>query len=357
MSKKLKVAIIFGGKSVEHQISINSARNIFEYIDREKFEPIAIGISQKGDWYLKTNIDDDFVGLSPLTLVLSSTQKGFKNALDGQLIVPDVVFPVLHGTDGEDGSIQGLLKAFEWPFAGSGVLGSAVSMSKLYTKRLLQAAGIPVSKFVTFPYHQKEAIQYENIVNQVGLPFMTKAANLGSSVGVVKVKSVADFDHAVAEAFKFDHTVIFEEFVEGRELECSVMGNNHPIASNPAEIVISKNYEFYTYEAKYLDPNAVELHVPAKVDTNTADKIKALSLAAYQALSCEDFARVDLFLKPNGEILLNEINTIPGFTNSSMFPMMWQERGISFTELITKLIEMALERHQKQQRITNQFQP
>ncbi len=356
MTKK-SVAIIFGGKSVEHQISINSARNIFEYIDKSKFDPIPIGISQQGDWFLKTSVDDNFESQPPLALELSTSKKGFKNLVDGNIVSPDVIFPVLHGTDGEDGSIQGLLESFEFPYVGTGVLGSALSMSKLYSKRLLEAAKIPVSAYSTFEFSQKETIKFDEIESKLGLPFMAKAANLGSSVGVVKVKSAVDFEAAVEEVFKFDKTIIFEEFVDGRELECSVMGNSNPEASMPAEIVVSKNYEFYTYEAKYLDPNAVELHVPAKVDDEVANKIREMSVKAYKALNCEDFARVDLFLKSNGDILINEINTIPGFTNSSMFPMMWKERGISFTDLITQLIEMAFERQKNNQRITNQYKP
>ena len=357
MSNKLSVAIIYGGKSVEHQISINSAKNIFEYIDRDKYDPIAIGISPKGDWYLKEGIDNQFEGQPQLALVLSTSNKGFKNLSNNELIKPDVIFPVLHGTDGEDGSIQGLLKSMEIPFVGTGVLGSAISMSKLYTKRLLEAAGIPVSKYLTYDYPQKSDIKFEYVASKLGLPFMAKAANLGSSVGVVKVKSKDDFGKALDEAFKFDNTILFEQFITGRELECSVMGNDTPEASNPAEIVVSKNYEFYTYEAKYLDPNAVELHVPAKVDASTVSTIRELSIKAYKALSCDDFARVDLFLTDNGKILINEINTIPGFTNSSMFPMMWQERGISFTDLISKLINIALKREGAAHRITNQYQP
>ena len=354
---KQTVAIIYGGKSVEHQISINSAKNIFEYIDKSKYEPIAIGISPKGDWFLKETIDGNFDGQPKLGLVLSTQNRGFQNLDTNEIFSPDVIFPVLHGTDGEDGSIQGLLQAFEFPFAGTGVLGSAVSMSKLVSKKMLQSAGIPISQFVSYTYNERGSIDYEMIKTKLGLPFMAKAANLGSSVGVAKVKSKQDFDAALDEVFKFDNLILFEQYVTGRELECSVMGNDTPIASLPAEIVISKEYEFYTYEAKYLDPNAVELKIPAEVDQNISDKIRDLSIKAYQALHCEDFSRVDLFLTENGDILINEINTIPGFTNSSMFPMMWKERGISFTDLITKLIEMALIKYQANQRISNEYQP
>lgn len=356
MSKQT-VAIIYGGKSVEHQISINSARNIFEYIDRDKFIPIAIGISPKGDWYLKTSIDGDFEGQPKLSLLLSTQQRGFQNTNNGDIFSPDVIFPVLHGTDGEDGSIQGLLQAFEFPFVGTGVLGSAVSMSKLVSKKMLQSEGIPMSNFLSYDYDERDHIEFEHLKTTLGLPFMAKAANLGSSVGVVKVKSKDDFHAALEEVFKFDNLIIFEQYITGRELECSVMGNDVPMASLPAEIIISKNYEFYTYEAKYLDPNAVELKIPAEIDQDISDKIRELSIKAYKALHCEDFSRVDLFLTEDGQILINEINTIPGFTNSSMFPMMWNERGISFTDLITKLIELALIRYKANQRISNEYQP
>ncbi|GAA0894828.1 D-alanine--D-alanine ligase [Fulvivirga kasyanovii] len=355
MDKKQTVAILFGGKSVEHQISINSAKNVFEFIDKEKYEPVLIGISQKGEWFLKKEVNGDFTSEDSLKLNLNAEKGGFFNSHDGSTLVPDLVFPVLHGTDGEDGSIQGLLRVINVPFVGTGVLGSAISMSKLYSKRLLQSAGIPVSKYVSFDYHEKEKITFQRLKDELGLPFMAKAANLGSSVGVHKVKSEEGFNHAVADVFNFDSTIIFEQYIKGRELECAVMGNEKPEASLPGEIVISQNYDFYTYEAKYLDPEAVKLEIPANVNTQIAKEIQELSIKSYLALKCEDFARVDLFLKENGDIIINEINTIPGFTNSSMFPMMWKERGISFTNLITKLIEMALRRFERSQHVSNQF--
>ncbi len=354
---KLTVALLFGGKSVEHQISINSAQNIFEYIDKDLFELILIGISPTGDWYLKKSVDGNFDEQDQLLLSLSTTSKGFVNKSNNELIKPDIVFPVLHGTDGEDGSIQGLLQSLEIPFVGSGVLGSAMSMSKLYSKKLLQAAGIPTSSFISFDYQDKDQFSFEELEKNLGLPFMVKASNLGSSVGVIKVNSKGNYQEALTEAFKFDHTVLVESYVKGRELECSVMGNSNPKVSLPAEIIISSDYEFYTYDAKYRDPNAVQLKIPAEIDNNTSEKIRNLSLRAYKALGCEDFARVDLFLKEDGEILVNEINTIPGFTNSSMFPMMWKERGIEFKTLISQLIDIALENNKLKQRISNQYKP
>lgn len=355
MNKKQTVAIIFGGKSVEHQISINSAKNVFEFIDKEKYDPVLIGISQKGEWFLKNEVNGDFHANDALQLVLNAEKGGFYNSHSGNTITPDLVFPVLHGTDGEDGSIQGLLRVINVPFVGTGVLGSAISMSKLYSKRLLESAGIPVSKYLFYDFHEKADISFRQLEDKLGLPFMAKAANLGSSVGVHKVKSEEDFNHAVADVFNFDSTIIFEQFVKGRELECAVIGNEKPEASLPGEIVVSPDYDFYTYEAKYLDPEAAKLEIPARVSEQISKEIQALSIRSYQALKCEDFARVDLFLKENGEIIINEINTIPGFTNSSMFPMMWKERGISFTDLITKLIEMSLKRFERSQHISNQF--
>lgn len=355
MSKKQSVAILFGGKSVEHQVSINSAKNVYEYIDKEKYDPILIGISPQGKWFQKTEVDGNFEGEDELHLILRADQGGFYNQRTQQSVVPDLVFPVLHGTDGEDGSIQGLLKVINKPFIGTGVLGSAISMSKLYSKRLLQSAGIPVSKFLSFEYHEKDKINYSKISDTLGIPFMAKAANLGSSVGVHKVKSETDFAAAVTDIFNFDSTIIFEQFIKGRELECSVMGNETPQASLPGEIAVSADYEFYTYKAKYLDPEAAKLIIPAEVDDQISKRIQELSIQSYLTLKCEDFARVDLFLTEYGEIMINEINTIPGFTNSSMFPMMWKERGISFTELITRLIEMAEKRYARSQQISNQF--
>ncbi|MEX2336784.1 MAG: D-alanine--D-alanine ligase family protein [Fulvivirga sp.] len=356
MKKKLRVAILFGGKSVEHQISINSAKNVYEYLNKEKYEPILIGISQKGKWFLKTAVNGDFGTLDELYLILDAEKGGFYHSKSGETIIPDLIFPVLHGTDGEDGSIQGLLKVINIPFVGTGVLGSAISMSKLYSKRLLQAAGIPVSQYFSFGHHEQKEINYTEIAKKLGVPFMAKAANLGSSIGVHKVKSEQEFNHAVADVFNFDSTLILEQFIKGRELECAVIGNEDPQASLPGEIIVSGSHDFYTYEAKYLDPEAAKLKIPAEeLNDEIIKKIQLLSINSYKALKCEDFARVDLFLQENGDIIINEINTIPGFTNSSMFPMMWKERGISFTDLITKLIEMTIKRSERSMQISNQF--
>ncbi len=356
MISKKKVAILYGGRSVEHGVSVNSAKNIFEFIDKEQFEPLAIGISKNGQWFLTKSVDKDIEQGQALGLILDPDKQGFILLASSDRIKVDIIFPVLHGTDGEDGSIQGLIKSLNIPMVGTGVLGSSVAMNKIVAKRLLKDAGIPVTKFLAFDFNDQKKIKFEAIEKQLGLPFMVKSASLGSSVGVTKVSKKSDFKKAIEEAFRYDHEVIIEEFIVGREIECAILGNTPAEASNPGEIVISKEYEFYTFDAKYVDANAVEIKVPAELTKEVIKKIREASLKAFQALHCEDFSRVDLFLTKKGKVYVNEINTIPGFTNSSMYPMMWKERGISFTDLITKLINLAYERHNANKRLQHDFQ-
>lgn len=354
MTKK-KIAILYGGRSVEHGVSINSARNIHQYIDRTLFEPILIGISLKGVWYKTETVSKEIESGEELTLALNPIKPKFISA-DGSSFTPDLVFPVLHGTDGEDGSIQGLLKAMSIPMIGTGVTGSALSMNKVIAKRLLYEAGIPVTRFLYSYFDDAKQYTFDEIEKTLGLPFMVKSASLGSSVGVSKVKSKSDFENALAESYRYDSCVLFEEYIQGREIECAILGNSPAKASLPGEIIISPSYEFYTFDAKYVDGEAVSIEVPAKLESAESEKIQDISIRAYQALGCEDFSRVDLFLTSEGKIYVNEINTIPGFTNSSMFPMMWKERGISFTYLITRLAELADERNQKSKRIDHHYQ-
>lgn len=355
MAKKKKVAILYGGRSVEHGVSVNSARNIFEYLNKSKFEAVPVGISKKGKWFLTDGVSKDIEKGKPLALSVEPGNSAFIVLKENKSIKADIIFPVLHGTDGEDGSIQGLIKAMDIPMVGTGVLGSSMSMNKIVAKRMLADAGLPVSQFLTFRYDQKDKISFNAIAKKLGLPFMVKAASLGSSVGVNKVNNRKDFQKAVEEAFRYDNEMLAEQYISGRELECSVLGNYPPQASAPGEIVISKEYEFYTFDAKYVDPNAVAIDVVAKLSKPVAEKIRKASIQAYEALHCEDFARVDLFLDKKGNIYINEINTIPGFTNSSMYPMMWKEQGISFPDLITKLLELAAERYDRGKRVEREF--
>ena len=352
---KLKVGILYGGRSVEHGVSINSARNIETYIDKNLYDIVCIGISTKGVWFTTPHVNKEIEKGIKLKLVLDGSNPSFEDE-QGKRFTIDIAFPVLHGTDGEDGSIQGLLKAMDIPMVGTGVLGSSISMSKLVAKQLMEQAGIPVTKFLFFNHEQKDKIKYDQIKKSLGVPFMVKAANLGSSVGVSKVTSEKELAAAIEDSFRYDDCLLVEEYVKGREIECAILGNKPPEASMPGEIIINDKYEFYSFDAKYVDGEAVKIEIPSKLDKTTSDTIRNLSLKAYKQLQCEDFARVDLFLCESGKVFVNEINTIPGFTNSSMYPMMWKDSGVSFTDLISRLIQLGLERYKQSKRVQKDFE-
>jgi D-alanine-D-alanine ligase len=259
----------------------------------------------------------------------------------------DVVFPILHGPFGEDGTVQGLLKLADLPFVGAGVLGSAVGMDKDVMKRLLRDAGIPIGKFLA--YRRADKIRFAQVKKVLGLPLFVKPANLGSSVGISKVSKPGEFAAAVKEAFRYDNKIVIEEFIRGREVECSVLGNDRPIASLPGEIIV--NRDFYSYDAKYLDAQAARLEIPAKLPRAVIRKVRAIALRTYEVLGCEGMGRVDFFVAADGAVLVNEINTIPGFTKISMYPKMWQASGISYPKLIDRLIQLALARHRAEKRL------
>ena len=356
--RKINVAILFGGKSVEHEVSLQSAKNVIDAIDKEKYNPTLIGIDKQGKWLLndnsrfllnsgnpkliKLNKSSDSVALVPQS---KGEIVNFSNPENKHTI--DVVFPILHGPFGEDGTVQGLLKLANVPFVGASVLGSAVGMDKDVMKRLLRDANIPIAKFLVFKDIDK--IDFEQIVEKIGLPFFIKPANLGSSVGINKMKDKKDFKKAVTEAFQYDRKILIEEYIKGREIECSVLGNDNPIASVPGEVIA--NDEFYSYEAKYIDENGAILEIPAKLDKNIQKKIQNLAIQTFKILSCEGLSRVDFFLRDNDEVIINEINTIPGFTSISMYPKLWEASGISYADLIDKLIQLAIERFEKEQKI------
>lgn len=325
MPKKLRVAILFGGRSAEHEVSLQSAKNVIAALDPDKYELILMKIDKSGKL-------DEHVG----------------KFLAGKA---DVVFPVLHGTYGEDGTVQGLLKLVDVPFVGAGVLGSAVGMDKDAQKRLLRDAGIPVAKFLTFG--DQEKVSFEVIKKKLGAPFFLKPANLGSSVGVHKVKDAKQFKTALADAFSYDRKVLAEEYIRGREIECAVLGNEHPIASVPGEVI--PTHEFYSYEAKYIDENGAGLEIPAKLSRAVARKVQDRAVQAFKTLCCEGMGRVDSFVTKNGKVIVNEINTIPGFTKISMYPKLWQASGISYPELIDRLIALAVERHRKEKKLKTNY--
>lgn len=351
MKRKLRVAILFGGKSAEHEVSLQSARNVAKALDPKKYEAVLIGINKKGEW-LPPAVSEKYLAAATPVAERSSLQGKAKERMlptlhesNNQRI--DVVFPILHGPFGEDGTVQGLLKLADVPFVGAGVLGSAVGMDKDVMKRLLRDARIPIAKFLVVHAHEK--IRFPDAKKKLGLPMFVKPANLGSSVGVSKVRSDAEFKKALKHAFEFDTKVLVEEFIDGREIECSVLGNEHPIASVPGELVIKS--EFYSYEAKYLDPDAMVPQIPANLSKALTKKVQELAVATYKALSCEGMGRVDCFVTKNGSVLVNEINTIPGFTSISMYPKMWEASGLPYSKLIDRLIALAIERHAKEKRL------
>ncbi len=316
---KLRVAVIYGGRTGEHEISVRSARAVLEHMDPAKYEKIEYFIDQQGKWLPRPILPEP----------------------DAQADI-DVVFPVLHGTFGEDGTVQGLLELADLPYVGAGVLASAVSMDKEMMKRVCRERMLPVVDYVTV---SREEPDIHAITAALPFPMFVKPANLGSSVGISKAHDSAELEVALALAGQFDRKIIVERGITGRELECSVLGNEAPVASLPCEILPSR--EFYDYDDKYLLDRA-ETKVPADLAEPVSEELRRLAVECYRAVECEGMARVDFLLEnATGKLYINEINTIPGFTSISMYPKMWEHSGIGFSALIDQLIELALDRHKR----------
>jgi D-alanine-D-alanine ligase len=366
-NKKIRLGVLFGGKSAEHEVSLISAKNVIEALDTQKYDVFLIGIDKTGEWrlrdgyaYLMNADNPQLVQLNEakdsLALVPKRDRKELVSYSGNQLqesLQLDVIFPVLHGTYGEDGTVQGLLKLANIPFVGAGVLGSAVGMDKDVMKRLLRDAKIATANFLTLQDYNKASFTFGRVVDEIGLPFFVKPANLGSSVGISKVKNKEEFELAVADAFLYDRKILIEEFISGREIICSVLGNDDPVASLPGEII--PNHEFYSYEAKYLDKEGANYKTPVELPEDVVEEIQRLAIDSYRVLCCEGMARVDLFLKENGDLIVNEINTIPGFTKISMYPKLWVASGLPYPQLLDRLIELAIERHEKESRLKTTF--
>jgi D-alanine-D-alanine ligase len=355
---KLRVAILFGGRSAEHEISLLSARFVLESLDPERFEPLLVGIDKSGRWLLQDGArllaqarDPRRVALdgSTLPVLLPAHPTGAlttSGATPGSLPI-DVVFPVLHGPLGEDGTVQGLLELAGMPYVGSGVLGSAVGMDKDVMKRLLEAAGLPV-----LPYRALKRARWEREPNSVlreldalAPPLFVKPANLGSSVGVSRVKQRDELAHAIDSAFAYDDKIVIEAGLDHpREIECAVLGGDPPFASIPGEIVVEHADGFYSYAAKYLDEHGASTRIPAALTEAESAEARRLALATFETLEAEGLGRVDLFFDASGRFWVNEINTLPGFTSISMFPKLMQASGVEARALVTRLIEDALAR-------------
>jgi D-alanine-D-alanine ligase len=350
---KLRVGVIFGGRSGEHEVSIASAASIFKHLDRSRYETVPIRIEKDGRWALTSKAP---TAISAADVLKESSTEAL------QIIEPtaavsrsgiDVVFPVLHGTNGEDGTIQGLLELANVPYVGSGVLGSAAGMDKAVMKKLFTANGLPVGPYLValrYEWDRNQAGIAQRVRDELGYPVFVKPANLGSSVGISKAKSDADLSSAVELALQFDRKVVIEAAVPNpREIECAVLGNDEPDASVPGEVIPSG--EFYDYKAKYIDDRSKTIIPAALSDADTA-KIRRMSIDAFKAVDGAGMARVDFLLsRDSGELYLNEVNTIPGFTTISMYPKMWEATGLPYPELLDRLIQLALERHSEKQRL------
>ncbi len=370
-SSKLRVAVVFGGRSAEHEISLISARFIVQSLDRERFVPVLIGIDKEGRWHLQEEAmllgasrDPRLVKLNQsmpdVALAAHPTPSGegmiYVGGTSGQDAPRgvDVVFPVLHGPMGEDGSVQGLLELAGVPYVGSGVLGSAVGMDKDVMKRLLLQAGLPIVRHETVRRAEWEKDK-ESVLSRcaaLGFPCFIKPANLGSSVGIRRVKEPSALADAIDYAFSFDTKIIAEQgIVAPREIECAVLGDEEPIASIPGEIVVDHPDGFYSYAAKYIDENGATIRIPAELSDEQKDRVRELSIRTFQTLEAQGLARIDFFLAQDGQLYVNEINTIPGFTAISMYPKLWEASGVGSVELVSRLIDIALARANRKKKL------
>jgi D-alanine-D-alanine ligase len=366
MTKKLRVAVIFGGRSGEHEVSLVSATSVIQALDRNRYDVVPIGIAPDGRWLSsdralallkeKRSLHEEperFLVPEPNRQRLVSLEGAHA---DGKI---DVIFPVVHGTYGEDGTLQGLLELANIPYVGAGVLGSALGMDKIVQKQLFRQAGLPVARYAWFlssvcRKHPRRVVA--EVEKQLSYPMFVKPANTGSSVGISKSHHRRELVSAIEAASEYDRKVIVEQGIDGiREIECSVLGNDSPEASIPGEIIPSN--EFYDYDAKYVDGKSTAV-IPAKLSRSAVRRVQELARRAFQALDCAGMARVDFFVtKRAGRIYLNEINTIPGFTSISMYPKLWEASGLSYAMVLDRLIALAIERHHERNALKTRYEP
>src|SRR5215475_1267085 len=394
--KKLRVGVLFGGRSGEHEVSLLSAASVLKAIDRTKYDVVPIGISKEGHWltsresqkllngdgvagnprHLRAGDPENTPGAAVLAkgdaVIVPPEPPGQHHSLipfesgaperrpTHQAIDVDVVFPVLHGTYGEDGTVQGLLELAGIPYVGAGVLGSAIGMDKDVQKRLLRGARVPVVN-----YHSIDRVDWREhpavahgLARDLGYPVFVKPNALGSSIGISKVRRAAELDQALEDAFQYDRKALIEASCIAREFEVAVLGNEHPEATLPGEVVVKGRHEFYSYESKYLDPNGSETRIPAELPKPIAKKISTLAARAFKELSLRGMARVDFLASRDlRKIYVNEVNTIPGFTSISMYPKLWEASGLPLSKLIDRLIELALEEHRDRATLKTNYQP
>ena len=377
MANKIRMGVVFGGRSGEHEVSIRSARAVIEAIDRERYEVVPIAITKEGHWLSPAEavrmlpeetrplLSEKISRAENAVAILGDPSRQGLTALEnnGQPREPqalDVVFPVLHGPFGEDGTIQGLLEMAGIPYVGSGVLGSSCGMDKVVMKTLFRQAGLPICKYTWFlrsEWERDRAGVVRRVGREIGFPCFVKPANLGSSVGISRATDARTLEEAINLAARFDRKLIIEEGLNAREIECGVIGNDDPQASLPGEYVVhDERARFLDYTEKYSDTGHVEFVVPASIPKRLAERIRRLARQAFQAVDCAGFARVDFFLlRDSNELLLNELNTTPGLTDVSGFPKMWAASGMPFNKVLDRLVELAFERHRE--KLRNQTSP
>lgn len=364
--RKIRVGIIFGGRSGEHEVSLSSARSVMDALDKQKYEIVPIGIDKNGRWLTHEPLQtlQQGGGYAPLaagtqTAALTSPANKAAAQLAGFTAVAelDVIFPVLHGPYGEDGTIQGLLELADLPYVGAGVVGSAVGMDKAIFKQVMAASGLPVLPWellLASQWRQQPEAQIARIEAALSYPVFTKPANLGSSVGISRCRDRAELEAGLTEAARYDRRIVVEQGINGRELEVAVLGNDQPLASVVGEV--RPRRAFYDYVAKYVSDDS-ELLIPAPLSAEMAETVRHLAVQAYLAIDCAGLGRVDLLLdKDYGKLYLNEINTIPGFTEISMYPKLWEASGVSYSELLDRLLSLAIERHQEKDGLEKSFE-
>ncbi|CAN7429848.1 D-alanine--D-alanine ligase family protein [Neorhizobium sp. LjRoot104] len=350
ISNKLRICVLFGGRSAEHDVSVLSATNVMNALDPEKYDAVPVFVTHAGRWLLSAFKD------GALAKPASGTELCFIPGGKGRVIASpkdaspyelpriDIVFPVLHGLHGEDGAVQGLAEVACVPLAGCGIPGSANALDKDIAKRLFNEAGVPAARSVTI--HNGAAPSFEELEQALGLPIFIKPARQGSSVGVSKVSTRADYQAALSEGFRHDRKLLAEEFIRGREIECAVLEDpeGELFVSRTGEIIPAESHGFYTYDAKYIDGDGAVLKVPAELPKQVEDEIRAIARTAFRALGCDGMARADFFVTPDMQILVNELNTIPGFTSISMYSKLMGVSGVSYSEIIDRLVEHGLAR-------------
>ena len=341
-----RVAVVFGGRSTEHEVSAVSARSVMSALDQERWTVRPFAISRDGHWL--TRAETDAMLASGTRTFDSSGGTAIPASVLGDLTSCDVVFPLVHGTYGEDGTLQGFFETLDLPYAGAGVAASAIGMDKALMKALFREAGIPVGPYCVLrrwdlQSGNEEAIRF--VEDEAGYPCFVKPANGGSSVGVSRVASREDLPAAFDVALRCDDKLLVEAAIEGREVECSVLGNESPRASTVGEIVPDR--EFYDYDSKYSDESTTALHIPARIDAASEERVRELALRMYDAMGCEGYARVDFFVTEAGEVVANEVNTIPGFTAISMYPKLWEASGLQYRDLLSEILELGLKRAER----------